>query len=146
MQTLALRDASEMEGLSVEALLEKIQSARVRPKNLSYFAFTVTPKHATLMLFGRPADPTRAAGDDDLPQAFHKYPMWQAIEEGFILDVLEGYPPYKTAFNLAEPEQDGKRVEGKAARRALARWLNLHATNVTQKVEFIVEHLAVRCG
>jgi type I restriction enzyme R subunit len=140
--TLALRDASEMADLSVEALLEKIQAAQVRPKNLSYFAFTATPKHATLMLFGWPADPTRPAGNDNLPQAFHEYPMRQAIEEGFILDVLEGYLPYKTAFNLAEPERDGKRVEGKAARRALAKWLNLHATNVTQKVEFIVEHFA----
>src|SRR6185312_1316375 len=50
--------------------------------------------------------------------------------------------PYKTAFNLAEPVKDGKRVDGKAAKRALAKWLSLHATNVTQKVEFIVEHFA----
>lgn len=140
--TLALRDANEMAGLSVEELLEKIQSARVRPGNLSYFAFTATPKHATLMLFGRPADAALPLGKDNPPQAFHQYPMRQAIEEGFILDVLAGYLPYKTAFNLAEPQQDGKRVEGKTARRALAKWLNLHATNVTQKVEFIVEHFA----
>jgi len=140
--TLALRDANEMAGLSVEELLEKIQASRVRPNNVSYFAFTATPKHATLTLFGRPADPTRPAGKDNLPVSFHKYPMRQAIEEGFILDVLKGYLPYKTAFNLAEPAKDGKRVEGKAAKRALAKWLNLHATNVTQKVEFIVEHFA----
>ena len=140
--TLALRDANEMAGLSVEGLLEKIQASRVRPNNVSYFAFTATPKHATLTLFGRPADPTRPAGKDNLPVSFHKYPMRQAIEEGFILDVLKGYLPYKTAFNLAEPAKDGKRVEGKAAKRALAKWLNLHATNVTQKVEFIVEHFA----
>jgi type I restriction enzyme R subunit len=68
--------------------------------------------------------------------------MRQAIEEGFILDVLEGYLPYKTAFNLAEPARDGKRVDSGAAKRALAKWLSLHATNVTQKVEFIVEHFA----
>lgn len=140
--TLALRDASVMEGLTVEELLEKIQSSRARPKNVSYFAFTATPKHATLMLFGRPADPSRAASKDNLPRPFHKYPMRQAIEEGFILDVLKGYLPYKTAFNLAEPLRDGRRVDGKAAKRALAKWLNLHATNVTQKVEFIVEHFA----
>ena len=140
--TLALRDAKEMEGLSVEELLEKIQASRVRPNNVSYFAFTATPKHATLTLFGRPADPTRPASKDNLPVSFHKYPMRQAIEEGFILDVLQGYLPYKTAFNLAEPARDGRRVDGKAAKRALAKWLNLHATNVTQKVEFIVEHFA----
>ena len=140
--TLALRDAKTMEGLTIEELLEKIQASRVRPKNVSYFAFTATPKHATMTLFGRPSDPTQPASKDNLPVSFHKYPMRQAIEEGFILDVLEGYLPYKTAFNLAEPAKDGKRVDGKAAKRALAKWLSLHATNVTQKVEFIVEHFA----
>ncbi|ALN55366.1 type III restriction enzyme, res subunit/type I restriction enzyme R protein N terminus [Lysobacter enzymogenes] len=140
--TLALRDAKEMEGLTVEELLEKIQSSRVRPRNVSYFAFTATPKHATLTLFGRPADPTKPPSKDNKPQSFHKYPMRQAIDEGFILDVMKGYLPYKTAFNLAEPVQDGQRVSQKAAKRALAKWLNLHATNVTQKVEFIVEHFA----
>ncbi|KRG71376.1 restriction endonuclease [Stenotrophomonas terrae] len=140
--TLALRDAKEMEGLTVEELLEKIQSSRVRPKNVSYFAFTATPKHATLTLFGRLADPTLPPSKENKPQSFHKYPMRQAIEEGFILDVMAGYLPYKTAFNLAEPTKDGKRLSQKAAKRALAKWLNLHATNVTQKVEFIVEHFA----
>jgi type I restriction enzyme R subunit len=140
--TLAIRDANEMAGLTVEELLEKIQSSRVRPKNVSYFAFTATPKHATMTLFGRPADPTKPASKDNLPKSFHKYPMRQAIDEGFILDVMKGYLPYKTAFNLAEPGKDGKRVSQKAAKRTLAKWLNLHATNVTQKVEFIVEHFA----
>ena len=139
---LALRDAEELAGLTVEELLEKLQQARVRPDNVSYFAFTATPKHATLMLFGRPVDAAKPAGDDNLPQAFHRYPMRQAIDEGFILDVLKGYLPYKTAFNLAEPDQDGRRLDGRAARRSLAKWLNLHATNVSQKVEFIVEHFA----
>lgn len=140
--TLALRDAGEMEGLTIEELLEKIQASRVRPKNVSYFAFTATPKHATMMLFGRRPDPNLPAGKDNLPVSFHKYPMRQAIEECFILDVLQGYLPYKTAFNLAEPAKDDKRVDGKAAKRALAKWMSLHATNVTQKVEFIVEHFA----
>lgn len=140
--TLALRDTQAMEGLTIEELLEKIQASRVRPSNVSYFAFTATPKHSTLTLFGRPAEPTMPATKDNLPVSFHKYPMRQAIEEGFILDVLAGYLPYKTAFNLAEPANDGKRVDSKAAKRALAKWLSLHATNVTQKVEFVVEHFA----
>lgn len=140
--TLALRDAKAMEGLNIEELLEKIQNSRVRPNNVSYFAFTATPKHATLTLFGRPADPSQPASKDNLPVSFHKYPMRQAIEEGFILDVLEGYLPYKTAFNLGEPTSDGRRLNSKAAKRALAKWLSLHATNVVQKVEFIVEHFA----
>jgi len=64
--TLALRDASEMEELTVEELLEKIQASRVRPKNVSYFAFTATPKHATMMLFGRRPDPSQPPGKDNL--------------------------------------------------------------------------------
>src|SRR5690606_34693062 len=75
--TLALRDAGEMAGLTVEELLEKVQAARMRSDNVSYFAFTATPKHATLMLFGRRPEPSRPAGKDNLPAAFHKYPMRQ---------------------------------------------------------------------
>jgi type I restriction enzyme R subunit len=66
--------------------------------------------------------------------------MRQAIEEGFIMDVLQGYLPYKTAFNLGKDMVDAKRVDGKAAKRALAKWMTLHPTNVTQKVQFILEH------
>jgi peptidoglycan/LPS O-acetylase OafA/YrhL len=68
--------------------------------------------------------------------------MRQAIEENFILDVLKGYVPYKTAFNLGKRIEDKKRVSRKQARKALARWMSLHPTNVTQKVQFIVEHLS----
>jgi len=140
--SLAL-DAATMENLSVEELLEKIQSSRVRPKNVSHFAFTATPKHSTMMLFGRVPDPSRPANKtDNLPASFDRYPMRQAIEEGFILDVLKGYTPYKTAFNLAEPSEEEKRVNPQTAKRTLAKWMNLHATNVTQKVQFIVEHFA----
>lgn len=92
------------------------------------------------MLFGRPTDPSRPISDDNPPQAFHLYTMRQAIEEKFILDVLNGYVPYKTAFNLSKQLEDSKRVSGKAAKRALAQWMSLHPTNVTQKVQFIVEH------
>lgn len=140
--SLAL-DAAAMENLNVEELLEKIQSSRMRPKNVSHFAFTATPKHSTMMLFGTRPDLTRSPHkDDNMPTSFDRYPMRQAIEEGFILDVLQGYTPYKTAFNIAKPDTDEKRVDSKAAKRALAKWMNLHATNVTQKVEFIVEHFA----
>lgn len=139
---LSLSGKGKMSSLTVEELLEQLQKSRARPKNISYFAFTGTPKHATLMLFGRPADPTRPASKDNLPQPFRRYPMRQAIEEGFILDVLKGYVPYKTAFNLAKQVEDSKRVSGKAAKRALAQWMSLHPTNVTQKVQFIVEHFS----
>ncbi|MDY7576537.1 type I restriction endonuclease subunit R [Actimicrobium sp. CCI2.3] len=139
---LAMSGSGKMATLSVEELLTEIQKSRARPTNISYFAFTGTPKHSTLMLFGRPADPTQPASKDNLPRAFHRYPMRQAIEEGFILDVLQGYVPYKTAFNLAKQVGDAKRVSGKAAKRALAQWMSLHPTNVTQKVQFIIEHFS----
>ncbi|CAO1654912.1 type I restriction endonuclease subunit R [Parasphingorhabdus sp. NYA22] len=140
--TLAMKSKASMDKMSVEDLLAEIQASRVRPANMSQFAFTATPKHSTMMLFGRPADQSRPAGDDNLPQAFHKYPMRQAIEEKFILDVLKGYIPYKTAYNLGKEMVDKKRVDGKAAKRALAKWMTLHPTNVMQKVQFIMEHFS----
>lgn len=139
---LAMSGQGKMSTLTVEELLEQLQKSRARPDNISYFAFTGTPKHSTLMLFGRPTDPTQPASKDNLPQAFHRYSMRQAIEEGFILDVLKGYVPYKTAFNLAKQIEDNKRISGKAAKRALAQWMSLHPTNVTQKVQFIIEHFS----
>ncbi|MBB5373397.1 type I restriction endonuclease subunit R [Acidocella aromatica] len=137
---LSMSGKGKMSTLTVEELLEELQKSRARPKNISYFAFTGTPKHSTLMLFGRPADPSRPASKTNLPEPFRRYPMRQAIEEGFILDVLKGYVPYKTAFNLAKQIGDRKRVSGKHAKRALAQWMSLHPTNVTQKVQFIIEH------
>ena len=140
--TLALSSKTDMAKMDVEDLLAAIQSSRMRPANVSHFAFTATPKHSTMTLFGRPSDPTRPASDDNLPVSFHKYEMRQAIDEGFILDVLRGYIPYKTAFNLGQDMVDEERVDGKAAKRALAKWMTLHPTNVTQKVQFIMEHFS----
>lgn len=131
---LAMESRQKMEEMTVEDLLLEVQKSRVRPNNVSHFAFTATPKHSTLTLFGR-IDPKNG-----LPKSFHRYTMRQAIEEGFILDVLENYTPYTTAFNLNKLIDDDKRVDKKYARRALAKWLSLHPTNVIQKVEFILEH------
>ncbi|MBO9431648.1 DEAD/DEAH box helicase family protein [Sulfitobacter sp. R18_1] len=140
--TLAMSSKKDMAGMTIEDILLEVQKSRKRPSNVSHFAFTATPKHSTMMLFGRPADPTEPASDDNLPVSFHKYEMRQAIDEGFILDVLRGYVPYKTAFNLGKEMVDEKRVDGKAAKRALAAWMSLHPTNVTQKVQFIMEHFS----
>ena len=140
--TLALSSAADTATMTVEDLLTEMQRSRVRPANLSHFAFTATPKHSTMMLFGRPEDPSRPAGDDNLPRAFHRYEMRQAIDEGFILDVLQGYVSYRTAFNLSADLVDEKRVDGKAAKRTLAKWMSLHPTNVSQKVQFVIEHFS----
>lgn len=139
---LGMSGQGKMSSLTVDELLEQLQKSRAKPDNISYFAFTGTPKHSTLMLFGRPTNPSQPISNDNLPKAFHTYTMRQAIEEKFILDVLKGYVPYKTALNLSKQLEDTKRVSGKAAKRALAQWMTLHPTNVTQKVQFIIEHFS----
>jgi len=129
---LSLEDDA-LQSLDPTEIMAKLQDARGFPDNVSYFAFTATPKHATLTLFGR-------KDDDEVPRSFHHYGMRQAIEEGFILDVLQGYISYTTARKLSETVQRDKRVDQKLAARALAQWASLHPTNVGQKVQFIVEH------
>ena len=105
-------------------------------------AFTATPKAKTLELFGRKPAPDQAAGPGNLPAAFHVYSMRQAIEEGFILDVLKNYISYKLAFKLAHngKEWDDKEVERSEALKGLMRWVRLHPYNISQKVQVVVEH------
>ena len=79
-------------------------AARGPQKNLSFFAFTATPKDKTLELFGH-------AGPDGKPEPFHLYSMRQAIEEGFILDVLKNYTTYKTYFKLTKAIEDDPEVD-----------------------------------
>lgn len=130
------------ETLSAAERLSVWQSSRQRPGNASYFAFTATPKHSTLSLFGRPRDASQPASQENPPAPFHSYTMQQAIQEGFIRDVLENYTSYKVAFRIgsAFTEGEDRRVDSKTARRKLAKWLALHPTNIAQKVELIVEH------
>jgi type I restriction enzyme R subunit len=137
---LALDTKAKLEEMSLEEVLLAIQKSRVRPTNVSHFAFTATPKHSTLTLFGRPKDPTQPVSDDNKPLPFHRYTQRQAIEEGFILDVLRNYANYQQAARLGDQAVNDKRVDKKFARRALARWKSLHPTIVSQKVEFIVDH------
>lgn len=127
-----LQDGGEVD---TEALLAAQMEARANTKGLTYVAFTATPKAKTLELFGRP-------GADGLPQAFHVYSMRQAIEEGFILDVLENYTSYKLAFKLAHDGQewDDKQVERSTAMKGLMQWVRLHPYNIASKVQIVVEH------
>lgn len=134
-------DALDAEEVSAEDLLDAAVQARQPNERISYYAFTATPKAKTLELFGRPADPTLPASSSNKPEPFHLYSMRQAIEEGFILDVLRNYTTYSTAWKIAHPngEQDDE-VDSKKARIKLARWVRLHPYNISQKVEVIVEH------
>lgn len=101
--------------------------------NLSFFAFTATPKHKTLEMFGN-------KGPDGKPAPFHLYSMRQAIEEKFILDVLQGYTTYSRFFRLAKAASEDPELDKRKAASALARFVNLHPTNIAQKTEVIIEH------
>lgn len=108
--------------------------ARGRHANISFFAFTATPKPKTLELFGA-RDP--ATGN---PRPFHVYSMRQAIEEGFILDVLRNYITYKTYYRLANASPDDPEVDPAKANSQLARFVYLHDSTLAQHAEVIVEH------
>ncbi|WP_429215333.1 type I restriction endonuclease subunit R [Aeromonas veronii] len=129
------------EELSGEDVMNMTLAARGGSQNISYFAFTATPKGKTLELFGRPANPAMPLGPDNKPKPFHVYSMRQAIEEGFILDVLKNYTNYSLAYKLAmKAEEADKEVDAKKARIRLSKWVRLHPHNIGQKVAIIVEH------
>ncbi|HCD56559.1 DEAD/DEAH box helicase family protein [Haliea sp.] len=133
-------DRPEGDEISAEELLDAAVQSRKPSESISYYAFTATPKAKTLELFGRPPDPNLPPGKDNLPEPFHLYSMRQAIEEGFILDVLKRYITYNTAWKLSHPHGDDTEVESRKASTALARWVRLHPYNISQRVEIIVEH------
>ena len=108
-------------------------AARGRQPNLSFFAFTATPKARTLELFGR-------KNLDGNYAPFHLYSMRQAIEEGFILDVLANYTTYATYWKVGKAVSDDPEYDTRKARRAIARFVSLHPHNLAQKAEVIVEH------
>lgn len=137
---LSLDAKEKLDEMSIEDVLLEIQKSRVRPENVSHFAFTATPKHSTFTLFGRPDNPKLPVSDENKPVPFHRYTQRQAIEENFILDVLKNYTPYQQAVRLGDQGMNDKRVDKKYARRSLARWKSLHPTIVSQKVEFIIKH------
>ncbi len=132
--------AAEPTEVSAEDLIDAAVQARGPCDRISYYAFTATPKAKTLELFGRPANPDLPPSADNIPAAFHVYSMRQAIEEGFILDVLKNYTDYATAWKITQLDGADEEVDSKKARAKLARWVRLHPYNIGQKVEVIVEH------
>ncbi len=122
------------EGLpDYEEEIIKTMAKRGRQPNISFFAFTATPKYKTLEIFGQ-------IGKDGKPEPFHLYSMRQAIEEGFILDVLKYYTTYQTYYKLVKAIADDPEVDKKKAARALVRYLSLHPHNIEQKTKIMVEH------
>ena len=118
----------------VEEALAKAVAARGRQKNLSFFAFTATPKARTLETFGTLNAETRKF------EPFHLYSMRQAIDEGFILDVLANYTTYKTYWRIEKAVTEDPSYQPAKARRAIARFVSLHPHNLAQKAEIIIEH------
>jgi len=132
---------SDDDEVTAEDILDAAIASRRASTNVSYLAFTATPKTKTLELFGRLPKPDEAPSKTNLPEAYHVYNMRQAIEEGFILDVLKNYTNYKVAYNLALKIQDAdQEVESKRAKVKLNQWVRLHDYNISQKVQVIVEH------
>ena len=132
----AMSDALTREATSsddIEDLIAEYQKARGPQSNISFFAFTATPRNVTLERFG-------VQGADGLPHPFHLYSMRQAIEEKFILDVLQNYMTYKAYYQLEKAIEDDPELSGRKGQRRVARYASLHPTAIGQKVEIIVEH------
>ena len=123
--------------VDVEAILAAEATERAASANISYFAFTATPKAKTLELFGR--EPAPGA----MPVPFHVYSMKQAIEEGYILDVLTGYHSFKLAFRVGQNAAGGAgsgEVDQAKATKEVMRWVKLEPQTISQKAAIIVEH------
>ena len=129
-----LDDDDDESGLSNEARKQLFIEAakRQRQPNLSFFAFTATPKWKTKALFDEAGENGKAP--------FHHYTMRQAIEEGFILDVLANYATWKQYFKLLKVSENDKELSKSKAKKAMMRFVNLHPSVIAQKVEIIVEH------
>jgi len=140
-EVLMIDAKGEDEELTTSDILDAAVASRRASSNLSYLAFTATPKTKTLELFGRLPNPVDPPSKTNKPEAYHVYSMRQAIEEGFILDVLKNYTNYKVAYNLAmKIEGADEEVESKKAKVKLNQWVRLHDYNISQKVQVIVEH------
>lgn len=123
----------------VNAYFAQMQSASAMPPNVSFFAFTATPKAETKTLFGTPTGELDDKGNP-IMGSFHLYPMRQAIEEGYIIDPLTGYLPLKTVVKMEDKSPDGRLVDERRAKRKIAKWRSLHPTNVMEKAKWIIDH------
>lgn len=137
-----LKELNDGGEISTEDILAAQMATRADEGGITFVAFTATPKNKTMELFGTRPDQTRKPAQDNVPTPFHVYSMRQAIEEKFILDVLQNYTPYSLAFKLAHNGQElnEKEVERSAAMKGIMGWVRLHPYNIAQKVEIVVEH------
>ena len=138
----SLDDGGEISNEDILAAKMTAKAGGDTSLGITYVAFTATPKDKTLQLFGTCPDPTRKPAADNIPAPFHVYSMRQAIEEGFILDVLRNYTSYKAAFTLAHmgKEIDSSEVDRSEAMKGIMGWVRLHEYNIAQRVQVVVEH------
>lgn len=130
--TLGSGEVSIDESTTEDLIVEEI-AKHGKQENVSVFAFTATPKPTTIQLFGR-------VNKKGQREAFHIYSMKQAIEEGFILDVLQNYTTYKTYYQINKEVAEDPKCKTNSAKRQIARFVELHETNIAQRIEVIVEH------
>jgi len=133
LEQAAKDEADKEDEENYEDVLRKNMQAKGRKPNLSFFAFTATPKLKTLEVFG-------VIDVTGKPHPFHLYSMRQAIEEGFIMDVLKGYTTYKLYYKLNKEIDDDPNVSKKKGASAAARFVSFHPHNLAQKTEIIIEH------
>lgn len=129
-------DSGDDEFTNDDFIREQIEASAIgrgQQPNISFFAFTATPKYKTLQVFGD-------KDDDGRPKPFHLYSMRQAIEEGFILDVLKNYSTYELYFKLTKAIEEDPKLSKLKAAKAIGKFVSLHPHNLAQKTEIIVEH------
>ena len=131
--TMALGSGESSDDYTTEDMIADEIMKHGKQNNVSIFAFTATPKSTTLDMFGR-------VNKKGQKEAFHIYSMKQAIEEGFILDVLQNYTTYRTYYQINKEIEDDPRCKTNDAKRQIARFVELHETNISQRIEVIVEH------
>lgn len=130
--TMTLGNGDELVYDTEDMIVDQI-SKQGKQANVSMFAFTATPKPTTIQIFGR-------ENTNGQKEAFHFYAMKQAIEEGFILDVLDNYLNYKTYYELNKKIEEDPKLQTNAAKRQIARFVELHDVNIAQRIEVIIEH------
>jgi type I restriction enzyme R subunit len=126
----------EVEAEETEDVVNRLIETRKMLPNASYFAFTATPKNKTLEVFGK----ARPEGEDVKHDAFHTYTMKQAIQEGFILDVLAHYTPLKSFYRLAKTVGDDPEFDTKKAQKKLRRYVESHSHATGEKAAIMVDH------
>jgi len=133
---VVLSETGEAEEETIEDKIIRIMEARKMLPNASYFAFTATPKNKTLEMFGAPVP----EGDKVRHRPFHSYTMKQAIQEGFILDVLANYTPVDSYYRLMKTIEDDPEFDARKAKRKLRRYVESHVHAIREKADVMVDH------